>query len=66
MGGRLELAAVAAFPLEMAFAAVYELGPCSRGKIGAFYFYADGSRDDPAFLRDRVFGSAYGGGQGEA
>jgi hypothetical protein len=27
----------------------YKLGPCSYGKIGAFYFYADGSRDDPAF-----------------
>jgi hypothetical protein len=27
----------------------YELGPCSHGKIGAFYFYADGSQDDPAF-----------------
>jgi hypothetical protein len=27
----------------------YELGPCSHGKIGAFYFYADGSKDDPAF-----------------
>ncbi|MFB9269762.1 hypothetical protein ACFFWD_42725 [Bradyrhizobium erythrophlei] len=27
----------------------YMLGPCSHGKIGAFYFYADGSRDDPAF-----------------
>jgi hypothetical protein len=27
----------------------YKLGPCSHGKIGAFYFYADGSRDDPAF-----------------
>jgi hypothetical protein len=27
----------------------HELGPCAHGKIGAFYFYADGSRDDPAF-----------------
>jgi hypothetical protein len=27
----------------------YKLGPCAHGKIGAFYFYADGSRDDPAF-----------------
>lgn len=27
----------------------YKLGPCSHGKIGAFYFYAEGSRDDPAF-----------------
>jgi hypothetical protein len=26
-----------------------KLGPCSHGKIGAFYFYADGSSDDPAF-----------------
>ena len=26
-----------------------KLGPCSHGKIGAFYFYAEGSRDDPAF-----------------
>jgi hypothetical protein len=25
------------------------LGPCAHGKIGAFYFYADGSRDDAAF-----------------
>ena len=25
------------------------LGACSHGAIGAFYFYADGSRDDPAF-----------------
>lgn len=25
------------------------LGPCAHGKIGAFYFYAEGSRDDPAF-----------------
>jgi hypothetical protein len=25
------------------------LGPCSHGKIGAFYFYAEDSRDDPAF-----------------
>jgi hypothetical protein len=25
------------------------LGPCAHGTIGAFYFYADGSRDDPAF-----------------
>jgi hypothetical protein len=27
----------------------YKLGPCSHGKIGSLYFYADGSRDDPAF-----------------
>lgn len=27
----------------------HKLGPCAHGKIGAFYFYADGSRDDPAF-----------------
>jgi hypothetical protein len=27
----------------------HKLGPCTHGKIGAFYFYADGSRDDPAF-----------------
>jgi hypothetical protein len=27
----------------------YKLGPSLHGKIGAFYFYADGSRDDPAF-----------------
>ncbi len=27
----------------------YKLGPCSHGKIGAFYFYAEGSQDDPAF-----------------
>ena len=26
-----------------------ELGPCSHGMIGAFYFYAVGSEDDPAF-----------------
>ena len=25
------------------------LGPCAHGKIGAFYFYAEGSGDDPAF-----------------
>ena len=25
------------------------LGPCAHGTIGAFYFYAEGSRDDPAF-----------------
>ena len=25
------------------------LGTCSHGTIGAFYFYAEGSRDDPAF-----------------
>jgi hypothetical protein len=25
------------------------LGPCRHGAIGAFYFYAEGSRDDPAF-----------------
>lgn len=25
------------------------LGPCAHGKIGSFYFYADGSSDDPAF-----------------
>jgi len=27
----------------------YKLGQCLHGKIGAFYFYAEGSRDDPAF-----------------
>lgn len=27
----------------------HKLGPCRHGKIGAFYFYADGSDDDPAF-----------------
>jgi hypothetical protein len=27
----------------------YKLGKCLHGKIGAFYFYAEGSRDDPAF-----------------
>ncbi|RXH04310.1 hypothetical protein [Bradyrhizobium vignae] len=27
----------------------YKLGPCAHGKIGAFYFYAEGSQDDPAF-----------------
>ncbi|UPK29861.1 hypothetical protein [Bradyrhizobium sp. 195] len=27
----------------------YKLGPCAHGKIGAFYFYAGGSQDDPAF-----------------
>ena len=27
----------------------HKLGPCAHGKIGAFYFYPDGSRDDPAF-----------------
>ena len=27
----------------------HSLGPCSHGKIGSFYFYADGSHDDPAF-----------------
>lgn len=27
----------------------YKLGPCSHGKVSAFYFYAEGSRDDPAF-----------------
>ena len=27
----------------------YKLGPCVHGKIGAFYFYAEGSQDDPAF-----------------
>ena len=27
----------------------YGLGRCMHGKIGAFYFYAEGSRDDPAF-----------------
>ena len=26
-----------------------KLGPCSHGKIGAFYFYAERSQDDPAF-----------------
>jgi hypothetical protein len=26
-----------------------ELGACAHGKIGAFYFYANGSSDDPAF-----------------
>jgi hypothetical protein len=25
------------------------LGACAHGSIGAFYFYADGSHDDPAF-----------------
>ena len=25
------------------------LGACAHGKIGAFYFYAEGSNDDPAF-----------------
>jgi hypothetical protein len=25
------------------------LGACAHGKIGAFYFYANGSSDDPAF-----------------
>ena len=25
------------------------LGACKHGVIGAFYFYADGSHDDPAF-----------------
>jgi hypothetical protein len=25
------------------------LGPCRHGKIGAFYFYESGSKDDPAF-----------------
>jgi hypothetical protein len=25
------------------------LGACAHGKIGAFYFYAQGSDDDPAF-----------------
>jgi hypothetical protein len=25
------------------------LGPCAHGAIGAFYFYAEGSHDDPAF-----------------
>jgi hypothetical protein len=25
------------------------LGPCAHGTIGAFYFYAEGSHDDPAF-----------------
>jgi hypothetical protein len=25
------------------------LGACAHGKIGAFYFYADGSSDDPVF-----------------
>lgn len=28
---------------------VSKLGPCLHGKIGAFYFYQEGSRDDPAF-----------------
>src|SRR5262245_62176115 len=27
----------------------YELGPCSHGKPARSNFYADGSRDDPAF-----------------
>jgi hypothetical protein len=26
-----------------------KLGPCTHGKIGAFYFFQDGSEDDPAF-----------------
>jgi hypothetical protein len=26
-----------------------KLGKCAHGAIGAFYFYADGSDDDPAF-----------------
>lgn len=26
-----------------------KLGPCAHGKIGAFYFYAEDSSDDPAF-----------------
>jgi hypothetical protein len=26
-----------------------KLGACAHGAIGAFYFYADGSHDDPAF-----------------
>jgi hypothetical protein len=26
-----------------------KLGPARYGKIGAFYFYAEGSKDDPAF-----------------
>jgi len=26
-----------------------QLGACAHGKIGAFYFYAEGSADDPAF-----------------
>ena len=26
-----------------------KLGPCAHGKINSFYFYADGSEDDPAF-----------------
>jgi hypothetical protein len=26
-----------------------ELGACAHGAIGAFYFYAEGSCDDPAF-----------------
>jgi hypothetical protein len=26
-----------------------KLGLCSHGKIGAFYFYLEGSRNDPAF-----------------
>jgi hypothetical protein len=30
-------------PKERAF------GACAHGKIGSFYFYADGSTDDPAF-----------------
>ncbi len=25
------------------------LGPCRHGKIGAFYFYEEGSKDNPAF-----------------
>jgi hypothetical protein len=25
------------------------IGACAHGVIGAFYFYAEGSRDDPAF-----------------
>jgi hypothetical protein len=25
------------------------LGPCRHGKIGAFYFYKNGSKDEPAF-----------------
>jgi hypothetical protein len=25
------------------------LGPCRHGKIGAFYFYRNGSKDEPAF-----------------
>lgn len=27
----------------------YDLGPCAHGKIGAFYFFTHGSKDDPAF-----------------